>query len=371
MKKRKILIVYSSGGGGLKHLAENLSRGFAKLYGKSIAVETVDPFAETKGVGELLFNKIYNFFLYHNLLVNSLLVDFSYATRPDRLPFVKWEAHRSLERKLQSADLVVSTSPWVLEGVFYSLEKTKRQVPVFVYIADFGEGMYSGWCHRKASSYFTVTDEAKSILLKLGAKPESIEVLGIPAKSPAKKSKVGHSGLKRILVASSMHGSGEIPRILDSINALQGKFDIDVLCGTGRNLLQKISRSTTGASKKSVQAHGFVSEEKVILLTNAADVLVTKAGALSIGKAVAASTPMILIGYPAVMPQEKGNAAFVVSRNIGWLCKSRNEIAGTIGRLASDPSLLSEKRKSIGSLRSFTDTKRICRAIMRRAGFTS
>jgi len=369
MKKKRVLLVYSSGGGGLKYLAENLGMGLRRYFGGMVQVDLADPFTETDGFGNLLFCKIYNFFLYRNLAVNSLLVKLSYLTRPNMLPIVKSEVHSSLRRRLDSCDLVICTSPWVLEGIFYSLEQLKRDIPVMVYVADFGEGMHTDWFHKKAAGYLTVTDEAGCILRKHGASPGSVSVLGLPVPHPRKKGRRIRRLSRRILIASSLHGSEEIVHILDSINPPSGRLRIDVLCGTSIDLLKAVSSRPKDISNVDVRAHGFVSERTLFALTEAADLMVTKAGSLSIANAVCASTPMLLIGYPAIMPQERGNARFVVENNIGWLCMSRNEIAERIRQATSDHGMITEKQVAMARLKHFTDTKRICGSIMRRAGF--
>ena len=351
----------------MKHLAENIGQGFSDYFGSKVRVELADPFANANGLGNLLFSRIYNFFLYRNLAINSFLVQLSYITKPDCLTVVKWEVHNSLKNKLKNADLIVSTSPWVLEGVFHSLSKLGRKTPVMVYVADFGEGMYRGWFHKKATAYFTVTREASEILAGLGAPKERIAALGIPSFCADIKRKRAGAKLGRILIASGLHGSEEIACLAEAINSRQPDIHIDVLCGRSRELLRQLSQSKNSR----IFPYGFVGKQKIMALNRQADLIVTKAGSLSIANAIAVSVPMLIIGYPSIMPQEKGNAKFVDSQKIGWICKSRAEIAEKIGQLSSNPEMLDEKRKSFARTAGFTDTRRICGTILKRAGIIS
>lgn len=371
MKKRRVLVIYSCGGGGLKHLAENIKSGLRMHFGGKVDAEVADPFRETNGIGNLLFSRIYNFFLYHNLSINAFLVETSYLLRPDKNPLVKWEVHSSLGKRLRKYDLIISTSPWVLEGLFHTLKKENLNIPVMVYVADFGEGMYRGWFHRKALAYLTATSEAKTKLIELGAKPESIEILGIPDPRRQYKAKKTHASLKSIMIASSIRGSSEIESILDALDTLPIPFTVNVMCGTSTALRRKLALRRKPFSKHKVNIYGFVAEKHFSKLMAESDLIITKAGALTIAKAISTSTPMLIIGYPAIMLQEKGNAKFVSRRNIGYLCRNRNEILKKLAVLSASPRIRANMEKNINKMRGFTNSKRICGAVLQKAGIIS
>jgi len=361
MIKKRILILYSKGGGGLQHLAKNLATGINKHFGKTVTAESFDPFFETAGIGNLLFGEIYNFFLKKSLTINSYMVTASYLLKPDKNPLVKRDISKALNKKVDlRTNAIICTSPWLIEGVFAFLKKTGLKIPVIVYVADFGEGMYDGWFHKKVLAYFTPCINAKEILINLGAKPDSIKVTGLPIPKNNKKRKDHNNKQLRVLVSGGLYGSRRTKAIVASLVNSNLPILITAVCGTNKSLYKKTLRLQ---KNNKLRVFGRINKKEFSELVQNSDLIITKPGSMTIATAIACSTPLIVISPSKIMPQEKGNLRFVIENKIGYFCKNNKGINETVEKICSNQKLAAEMTARMKKLRNFTDTKRICKAI--------
>ena len=78
---------------------------------------------------------------------------------------------------------------------------------------------------------------------------------------------------------------------------------------------------------------GYV--ENVRTLLAAADLLVTKAGGMTLAEATAAEVPLLL--YGSLPGQEAGNERFASRSGIALVARSRGELRRLLGRALADP----------------------------------
>jgi processive 1,2-diacylglycerol beta-glucosyltransferase len=83
-------------------------------------------------------------------------------------------------------------------------------------------------------------------------------------------------------------------------------------------------------------------------LMQVSDVLVTKAGGVTMMEALAMGLPMVLYGN--IPGQEELNAQHVASHGAGIIARTVRDVQQAIGRLCDDPAALSQMRRQAEAL---------------------
>ena len=96
-----------------------------------------------------------------------------------------------------------------------------------------------------------------------------------------------------------------------------------------------------------VQVIGFA--DNVRDLMAAADVIVTKAGAVTLAEALAAELPMVCFG--SLTGHEARNEGFLVRAGAALAARSSDGLAGVLASLLTDPRPLSSMRDRMRDLR--------------------
>jgi UDP-N-acetylglucosamine:LPS N-acetylglucosamine transferase len=73
------------------------------------------------------------------------------------------------------------------------------------------------------------------------------------------------------------------------------------------------------------------------------DVVITKAGAITVSELTASNVPFILDTCPAIMPQEYGNVVFVKENELGLIANTIDEIPALVRKLVEDRSQITKQ----------------------------
>jgi processive 1,2-diacylglycerol beta-glucosyltransferase len=92
---------------------------------------------------------------------------------------------------------------------------------------------------------------------------------------------------------------------------------------------------------------GYANDERRLMA--AADLLVTKAGGMTLAEALAADLPMLLWG--SLPGQERRNERFAARAGVALVARSRRELGRHLERALGDPGLLGELRGRIDRVR--------------------
>ncbi len=112
-----------------------------------------------------------------------------------------------------------------------------------------------------------------------------------------------------VLVMSGSMGFGNLARQIKKMDALSSDFQI--ICVCGRNTRAKKRIDKLDMSHK-IYNYGYV--DNVDVLMDAADIIVTKPGGLTVSEALAKRLPMILIN--PIPGQEERNTEFLLNNGI-------------------------------------------------------
>jgi processive 1,2-diacylglycerol beta-glucosyltransferase len=173
------------------------------------------------------------------------------------------------------------------------------------------------WEETDLNYYVTASELLTLQAEKKGIDPKKVLPLGIPihekfsrkiSKSEARK-KLGIKDKTTVLVMSGSMGYGNLARHIRVMDKLDLDFQILCVCGRNRKAKKSIDKIKTN---RDIYNFGYV--DNVDIMMDAADLIVTKPGGLTVSEALAKRLPMILIN--PIPGQEERNTEFLLNNGI-------------------------------------------------------
>jgi processive 1,2-diacylglycerol beta-glucosyltransferase len=245
-------------------------------------------------------------------------------------------------------DFVVSTHPTPAGALSRLRQRRRTSVPHALVFTDFAA--HRQWIHGVVDKYCVPAPRIGDELAARGVASHHIFATGIPLRpefsdkldrAAARRALNVSSSLPFVLVMAGAQGSAgrmsEATRVIRDLPfAVQGA----VLTGNDRRLAAKLS-GLVGPAAGRIRILPY--SESVRSLMAAADVLVTKAGGVSIAEALAAQVPTICFGSQP--GQESKNEAFVVETGAALRARSAAELREILCSTLTDPRLLLKLRE--------------------------
>lgn len=218
--------------------------------------------------------------------------------------------------------LIISCYPFLSHSIKRYLREHHAEVPYLTLLTDTGE-VHSAWIDS-SDYFFAPTEETGYFLAERGIASEHIVTLGFPVKQLFYK-KYNKTRLKDrfsippenrvILYFTGAYGSGGIKKKLVALDEVMNDTTIMVVTGKNETSYKWIVSQTF---KNQVIPFHYV--ENVAELMAIADVVVTKAGGMSIMETVTSKKPTIVTEvYPG---QEEPNAQFIETMGFGYVAKT-------------------------------------------------
>jgi processive 1,2-diacylglycerol beta-glucosyltransferase len=138
-------------------------------------------------------------------------------------------------------------------------------------------------------------------------------------------------------------GFGRLEEAARAVMAMeQPAFQAVFVVGHGHALEARLRRLASGHERR-VKVFGFVDHVRTMMA--AADILVTKAGGLTLAEALAAELPVICFG--SLPGQEARNERFAAMTGVGLVASSGAQLQRVIVAALRDPGLLKSIRDRI------------------------
>ena len=205
-------------------------------------------------------------------------------------------------------DVIISTLPISTKFVSAYKEEAGCDIPLITYITDICA--HQEWVAKESDYYFVGSREVKEELIEKGVSRGRIYVSGIPVRKAFQNSgKIRNkSGKKEVLIMGG--GFGLIPSAQTVFEALDLRKDIHttVITGTNKKLFDELS-----LKYKNIDVIGYT--DKVDQYLRKADVLISKAGGITLFEALNCETPMFVI-HP-FLQQEVSNAQYMDDNQLG------------------------------------------------------
>jgi UDP-N-acetylglucosamine:LPS N-acetylglucosamine transferase len=228
------------------------------------------------------------------------------------------------------------------------------------------------WVGRGVDQYTAPTDSARLDCIRFGAPPGSVDVVGIPlrrdfnahvdrAAAGARLSQLGMDSAKFTILA--MVGAEGSPRALSNIARL-AQLELDaqmlVVCGHNEHLRRHVERLAAGLPLRAV---GFV--DNVADLMRACDLLVTKAGGVTLAEGFCSGVPVVV--HDVLPGQEAGNLKYVLRHEAVLFAPDANSLARIVLEVFHDPRRRAALAERGARLARPAASRQIVRSLLERA----
>src|SRR5712691_4077675 len=244
--------------------------------------------------------------------------------------------------------IVLSVHPMLNHFIQRFIKEERLDIPCYTFLTDPFPPFWRGWTSPYIDRYFVATDEALQALTATGIPAWRIERVPMPVRScfvPATMTEIQEfrtrlklDNASIILINGGARGGGPLSRIYQTIQKAAGNSNILVVCGKNSGLRWRIERMQHPRTR----TFGFL--EDIHRYVAAADLVVTKPGALSTYEALACGVPVLFTSLRCLMPQESGLFEAAHHYDFGFAARTFAEISGIIRKGRGE---WSRKRDSI------------------------
>ena len=258
--------------------------------------------------------------------------------RPNERDIFYSKAREFIGQFVDSAmpDVLLSVHPMLNHFVQRFIKEEGRNIPCFTFLTDPFPPFWKGWASPYVDRYFVPTDEALQALTAMGIPAWRIEKVPMPVRPqflPGTVEELGDTrtelhldGMSTILINGGARGGGPLWTVYNTVRQAAADANILVVCGHNEVLRNRINE----LKDPRTQTFGFLTD--IHRYIAAADLVLTKPGALSTYEALACGTPVLLLGIRGLMPQESGLFHAALHYEFGYAASRLKEVKDVILR---------------------------------------
>ncbi|HWR43489.1 MGDG synthase family glycosyltransferase [Sporomusa sp.] len=247
-------------------------------------------------------------------------------------------------------DAIICTHPFPCGAAAYLKHTHRINIPLIGVITDFA--IHRLWCYNETDLYFVATPELKQELAIQGIDQNRIHATGIPVgpKFSHLPDALEQAAVRRELGFTNNHpvilmmggglGLGDLEHAVLALDALPLPLNLVIVTGRNATLRRSLSAKAQ-ALVHPVKVLGYT--QHVPELMSAADLLISKPGALTISEALALQLPMLL--YQAIPGQEEENAAYLARKGAALWIQTTHSLSSTVYELITNPERLGYMRE--------------------------
>jgi processive 1,2-diacylglycerol beta-glucosyltransferase len=352
MEKKKVLILYAPLGAGHGEAAKAVAEAFALKY-PDIEVKNIDildfafeifrqglpwAFVFFNSKAPIFYKWIYKY--YNNQYRYKSLSNIS------NVILKKSRFVRFIEEF--SPDFIISTNPLPMQLVSITKEKNIIDILSANVCTDFG--FHSFWHNEDVNYYFVANKEIKNSLNKHGVGSEKIQVMGIPislkfSKTLDRKKIINDLGfdnsLPILLIVGGRTSYKNLSAIINGVKAKNKKLQFIIVAGRDKILYEKLKDSKI-KDDPFVRVFGFI--DNLDEYMTAADLMLTKAGGLTVSECLAKSLPMVI--NDIIPGQEEDNVRYAVTHGFGIKTNNPREAIEALNKLFLQPEKLAAMKEN-------------------------
>ena len=246
-------------------------------------------------------------------------------------------------------DLVICTYPTVA-GILAELRlRQTLDIPLVTVLTDYA--IHSQWVHLGVDLYIVGCQEVYEGLVSRGIEKERIKVTGIPV-SPKFEvlmdrqiiyDKLGlNTERLTLLVMGGAYGVlGGAKLVSKIISESKAPVQAIIVCGQDEKLFKSLDTIVSG-TRNPILRLGYVGNVEELM--SVADLIITKAGGLTVSEALTKRLPMVI--FLPIPGQEEGNAIFVEKIGAGLVADTAEELERILQKLISQPEELKVMREA-------------------------
>lgn len=234
-------------------------------------------------------------------------------------------------------DVVICTHPFPESAASlwkFLHAKSARNFLLATVLTDYS--LHEIWIYGEVDVYFVATEDMRRELITHCRAGQKIFATGIPIDEKFSSAKKIANAIPTILIMGGGLGLGSIEETLTELDKVQSSLKVVVVAGQNENLLARLRKLKF---VHEVEVLGYVSD--VDKLMAAADLLITKPGALTMTEAFAVGLPLIL--HAPIPGPEALNATYAVKHGAA-IDVGEQEISVVVEELLNEPARLDKMR---------------------------
>ena len=350
MKRKKIVVFFSRGGGGHLSATDALTGYFHGRYDITAVNPFDDILAHLDPMRKLSFDRLsgedsYNFLIRRGWyqLINIYACKFSAAYINRCVTHIRRQLHVYLEH--QRPDLIVSLIPFINAPLAKAAQSLGIPFVILPIDLDPETYLYGFNGSRHDQLFFAIPCEREEIKAKItsaGLPRENIRVTGYPVRpafllpsDPGKTRKsLGISPDRPVLLLlMGANGAKRAHQFAQLIETIGVPAELLIVTGHNARLSERLAKMPAAQHvKRRVIGH----TERIDELMGAADLLVTKSGPGTIFEALHSGLPMVVDATTRVIRWESMNIAFVEEHDLGVALRRLSDLPHLICRHLSD-----------------------------------
>jgi processive 1,2-diacylglycerol beta-glucosyltransferase len=243
--------------------------------------------------------------------------------------------------KRENPKVIVCTYP-IQVGVLSRLKRLKLiDKPIVSVVTDIA--VHSFWLHPYVDLYIVANDYAKEMLISKGVPPYKIGATGLPI-DPSFSEPIDRERCLKIfglddnipVISAMMGGYGLDDKLVQVVDVLMNiEIPFQGIVATGHNRKVRKSLREKTRDRGNIKVFGYIHHSRELMAIS--DVLITKAGGITISEALAMETPMVL--YGVIPGHEEENAQFLINNRAALMARDSKELETSIKSLLLDRSL--------------------------------
>lgn len=230
----------------------------------------------------------------------------------------------------ESPKVLLSVHPMLNYAIQKFVHERKLGIACVSFVTDPFPPFWRGWVSPWVDHFLAATESAREALIRMGAPPERVTTVAMPVRrefSPAPegggialREELEIPGDRTIVINGGARGGGPILDVYRAVRASSDRSAIVVVCGKNESLKREIEAE----ADRRTRVFGFLSD--IHRYIAAADLVLTKPGALATYEALACRVPVLLLGIGGVMPQESGLFGAVARQGAGYAVRTFAEL---------------------------------------------
>ena len=268
----------------------------------------------------------------------------------------------------EAPDAVVSVHATPAVALSTLVRAGRRVPPHTTVVTDFVA--HSQWIAPHVDRYCVAAPEVKHEFVARGIAADRVIVSGVPLRAgfetafdqrPARHALGLSPDLPVVLAMAGAQGSfGRLSDVARALTETNAPLQALVVTGHDAELAARIRRLTAGSA---VRVLGFVDDVRPLMA--AADLLISKAGGMTLAEAMAAELP--LLTYGSLPGQERRNERFASRAGIALVARRPRELGRALDRALSEPKLLERLREQMRAARRPDASRHIVSLVLGRA----
>jgi processive 1,2-diacylglycerol beta-glucosyltransferase len=244
-------------------------------------------------------------------------------------------------------DVIICTYP-VIAGVLAQLRlRGVLKVPVVTVVTDYA--VHSQWIHQGVDLYIVGNKDVYEGLVFRGIDPKNIKITGIPV-NPRFEQLIDRQSVREKLhlnperpVFMIMGGAygvlGGIKKVCRMLADSEVPVQSIIVCGRDEKLYRSMD-GIVAEAKNPMHRFGFVQNVEDLMAVS--DIIITKAGGLTVSEALTQHLPLII--FKPIPGQEEENAHFIQRIGAGLVVQTEDELEETMYRLLRNPQEIERMR---------------------------